>query len=139
MIVELEAIPQVAVDFVNADHRREGQLLNELAEAVEDHRAGRCPASAVSSRWDALFVHTREHFGREEAAMQRTGFPPYPVHKFEHDRVLEQMKAEGEHFRTSGDADRLWKYVSTDVPSWFVEHIETMDTVTAQFIASRGG
>jgi hemerythrin len=138
-IVDLERIPLVPLDFINADHREEGRLLNVLGEAVEEHRTGRCPAGTVLARWEAFLAHTVEHFGREEAAMQRTGFPPYPVHKGEHERVLEEMRVEGEHFRVSGDAARLWKYVSSDVPAWFVGHIESMDHVTAQFIASRGG
>jgi hemerythrin len=138
-IVDLERIPQVPLDFVNADHREEGRLLNALAEAVEATRAGRAEATEVLQAWDALFAHTEQHFGREEAAMLRTGFPPYPVHKGEHERVLAEMRTEGERFRAGGDAARLWAYVSSDVPAWFVGHIETMDHVTAQFIASRGG
>ncbi len=55
------------------------------------------------------------------------------------ERVLEEMRVEGEHFRVSGDAAGLWKYVSSDVSAWFAGHIESMDHVTAQFIASRGG
>jgi hemerythrin len=137
MIVDLEVIPQVAVDFINEDHRREGQLVNELAQAITDHRAGKGPAEAIAARWDALLVHTREHFGREEAAMQQTGFPPFAVHKGEHERVLAEMSAEGRSFRERGDVERLWRYVTVAVPAWFVEHIDTMDNVTAQFIASR--
>jgi len=139
MIVDLEIIPQVAVDFINADHRREGQLVNELAQAIADQRAGKGPPEAIAARWAALLLHTREHFGREEAAMQRTGFPPFAVHKGEHERVLAEMDDEGRSFRESGDVERLWRYVTVDVPAWFVEHIDTMDNVTAQFIDSREG
>jgi hemerythrin len=139
MLVDLEKIPQVALGFVNDDHREEGRLLNELGAAVRAHRDGKASVENVLHRFEELFVHTREHFGREEAAMQRVGFPPYPMHKAEHDRVLEELEAEGEHFRETGDTARLWKYVSDAVPAWFLGHIQSMDHVTAAFVAMREG
>ena len=35
--------------------------------------------------------------------MREVGFPPYPVHKGEHDRVIEEMESEETHFRETGD------------------------------------
>jgi hemerythrin len=138
-IVDLEQIPQVSLPFMNDDHRQEGRLLNELAEAVKGHRAGKVAVETVLHRLEALFEHTQEHFAREEEAMRKTGFPPYPMHKAEHDRLLEEMESEETHFRETGDTARLWGYVSASVPEWFVSHIRSMDHVTAGFIAERGG
>jgi hemerythrin len=139
LLVDLDAIPQVALPFVNDDHREEGRLLNELADAVKGHRTGAVPVETVLHRLEALFAHTQEHFAREEEAMREVGFPPYPVHKGEHDRVLEEMESEETHFRETGDTARLWKYVSEAVPTWFVGHIQSMDAVTAQFVVMRKG
>jgi hemerythrin len=138
-IVDLDAIPQVALAFINDDHREEGKLLNDLADAVKGHRAGKVPVETVLHRFEALLQHTQEHFGREEEAMQQSGFPPYQVHKGEHDRVIDEMESEETHFRETGDTGRLWSYVSEAVPSWFVAHIQSMDAVTAQFVAARRG
>jgi hemerythrin len=138
-LVDIAAIPQVPLAFMNDDHREEARLLNELADALEAHRGGEAPRAAVLERWDTLHRHTVEHFGREEAAMQRVGFPPYPVHKAEHERVLEEMRAEARRFAEDGDAERLWRYVSEAVPAWFVEHIQSMDHVTGGYISMRGG
>ncbi len=138
-IVDLEAIPQVALPFINDDHREEGRLLNELAEAVKGHKAGKVPVETVLHRFEALLAHTQEHFGREEEAMRDVSFPPYPVHKEEHDRVIEEMESEETHFRETGDTGRLWSYVSQAVPTWFVGHIQSMDAITAQFVGLRKG
>jgi hemerythrin len=137
-LVELTEIPQVALPFINDDHREEARLLNTLAEALEAHRQGG-PKATVETAFAALLTHTREHFGREEEAMRRAGFPPYPVHKEEHDRVLEEMEAEGQAFARGGKAEVLWRYVAQAVPAWFIAHIQSMDTITAQFVAMRGG
>jgi hemerythrin len=138
-LVDLDAIPQVALPFINHDHREEARLLNDLADAVAGHRAGKVPVETVLHRLEALFEHTQEHFGREEEAMQKAGFPPYPVHKGEHERVLEEMEAEEVHFRETGDTARLEAYVTEGVPAWFIQHIQSMDAVTAQFVVMRGG
>ncbi len=136
-IVEVRHIPPVALSFMNDDHHLEACLLNELGDAIERHRAGRAATPAVLERLDALLDHTREHFAREEAAMEECGFPAYAVHKAEHDRVLSEMSAEGRAFQQSGDIARLWAYVSDAIPAWFVQHIHSMDLVTSHFVASR--
>jgi hemerythrin len=138
-IVDLEAIPQVELQFINDDHREEGRLLNELADAVKGHLGGKIPVEAVLHKLDALLEHTQEHFGREEDAMRQAGFPPYEVHKGEHDRVVDEMESEETHFRETGDTKRLWSYVSEGIPTWFVGHIHSMDAVTAQFVKMRRG
>ncbi|HET8734185.1 MAG TPA: hemerythrin family protein [Anaeromyxobacteraceae bacterium] len=138
-LVDVDAIPQVALPFINEDHHREAELLNELADAVKGHKTGKVPVETVLHRLEALYEHTREHFGREEEAMRSVSFPPYPVHKGEHERVLEEMEAEETHFRETGDTGRLWSYVSEGVPAWFTNHILTMDAITAQFVAQMRG
>jgi hemerythrin len=138
-LVDLDAIPQVALPFMNDDHREEARLLNELADALGAHGDGRATAQAVLQAFEALHAHTRDHFWREEEAMQRTGFPPFAIHKAEHDRVLAEMEEEGRSFREGGDAARLWAYVSEAIPAWLVGHIQTMDLMTSRFVAARGG
>jgi len=137
-LVALDAIPQVPLDFINQDHREEARLLNELAEALEAHRSGRTGPEPVLACFEVLFHHTQEHFGREDAAMQQSGFPPYPMHHGEHVRVLEELGEEGRAFGEGGDAARLHAYVTQAIPAWFVNHILTMDLMTARFVASRG-
>jgi hemerythrin len=137
--VALDAIPQVALQFMNDDHREEARLLNEAIDAVAGHRDGKTPVEAVLHAFEALLQHTQEHFGREEEAMRQVAFPPYPMHKGEHDRVIDEMEAEETHFRETGDTRRLFGYLTDAVPAWFVSHIQSMDAVTAQAVTLRRG
>ena len=137
--VELDAIPQFELPFMDEDHLEEGHLLNLAAAALEAFRAGSGSKDDVLSRLDALDEHTREHFGREEEAMRRVGFPPAQVHAAEHARVLAEMETEATAFHASGDAARLGRYLAETVPAWIVNHILTMDQITARFVATRGG
>jgi hemerythrin len=136
-IVDLDAIPTVALTFMNEDHREEGRLLNDAVDALEALRAGRAAPPAVLGALEALLAHTREHFEREEATMRDARFPPYPVHKAEHDHVVGELEIEIRRFRETGETGRLRAYLTEAVPRWFVAHIESMDTVTARFVASR--
>ncbi len=134
--VDLAAIPQVPLSFMNDDHRVEANLLNQLAQALEElARIGTGPAE-VLARFDALLSHTAEHFERENQAMQRSNFPPYPVHRAEHDRVLEQMRLARDAFATSGALEPLRAYVVEAIPAWFISHIQSMDSVTAAFLSA---
>ena len=139
-LVDLDAIPQVPLDFINADHREEARLLNELDEAVagaprRPHRPRRrwWPASRSSSSTPASTS------GARRRPCGSVGFPPYPVHQGEHERVLAELAAEGQAFAAGHDADRLAEYVGKAVPAWFTNHILTMDLMTARFVQMRGG
>jgi hemerythrin len=134
--IDVHHIPQVALSFMNDDHHLEACLLNDLVEALEDHR-GSTWKGEVLKRLHALLAHTREHFAREEAAMEESGFPAYMVHKAEHDRVLDEFQAEARAFQEKSDAARLVAYVSRAVPAWFLQHIQSMDLVTSRFVAAR--
>jgi hemerythrin len=128
-------LPDLPVNFMNADHQREVELVNALEEALSAQERGEGAVDAVLERLSLLAVHTREHFMREESMMREAGFPAYPMHKAEHDRVLAEMNAEARAFRDSKDGARLARYLGSTLPSWFRNHVRTMDVVTARFVA----
>ncbi|MBI5005680.1 MAG: hemerythrin family protein [Nitrosomonadales bacterium] len=127
--------PQVALDFMNRDHAEfvglRAQLLELIATAPPDAR--------VDKLLDELLEHTRHHFAAEERLMQEVGFPPYAMHKGDHDSVLANMTAKVERWRQGHDAALLREWLERDVGDWFVNHVSTMDFVTAGFIKAQGG
>jgi hemerythrin len=135
-IVDVSSLPRVALDFQNEDHEAEGRLLNEVASAIGRYCDGSEGQDAVLAPLEALVEHTREHFEREDRLMREQGFPAYAVHRAEHARVLSEMEREAFAFREQGDPSRLSRYVTAVLPSWFVNHIQTMDDVTARFAAT---
>jgi hemerythrin len=131
-------LPILPVAFMNADHAREAQLVNDIEVALAALGRGEGTLGQIVERLSLLAVHTREHFLREESMMREARFPAYPVHKAEHDRVLSEMDREARAFRERGDAERLSRYLFEALPAWFVHHIRTMDSVTASFCARTG-
>ncbi len=133
--VDPVTLPQVAVAFMNDDHRAEARLLNDISEALEALREGRGGKSEVDAAWRALTLHMRAHFDREEQAMSRAKYPGYDVHRSEHKLMLAAMDAEARAFEVGGDADCLARYVESAMPAWLVHHIEATDSATAEYLA----
>ena len=123
MPMEIPAMTQV--------HEEERVMLNDiyalLAQAQPD-------APLIDARLDALIHHTTAHFEQENRNMLLINFPPYPVHKEEHDIALAGMKAAFDHWKTSRDLPALRQYLETDLPAWLQQHIATMDMITARFL-----
>jgi len=136
-LIDLASIPNLPLSAVNADHADEARLLNEAADAVDRYQAGTAGREAVIAALDALYAHTREHFGREEALMQSSSFPEASLHAAEHVRVLVELDAAERAFKDTGDATPLVKYLR-DTAGWFEEHLLSMDLATARFAKEWG-
>ena len=68
----------------------------------------------------------------------KVGFPAYPVHKAEHDRVLGEIDEVASRWAETQDRSELGSWLRGGFPSWLVEHIQTMDNVTSRFLAQAG-
>ena len=122
--------PQVALEFMNLDHAEFVALRDKLLVLLQSQPSD----NEVNSLLDELFEHTRRHFAEEERLMLETGFPPYPVHKGEHDQVLANMTAQLERWKYGRDAAATRDWLDKAVGDWFITHVGTMDLVTAGFI-----
>ncbi len=124
--------PQVELDFMNRDHAEFVGLRESLLAALAQNAA---PA-AIEDLLDRLLAHTRSHFAEEEHLMRQVGFPPYPMHKGEHDRVLANMETQTAKWKQNGDAQALHEWLERAVGDWFINHVSAMDFVTARYIAA---
>jgi hemerythrin len=122
--------PQVALDFMNRDHAEVVAMRSRLLGLISAH----APETGVDTLLHELLEHTRHHFAEEERLMQETGFPPYPMHKGEHDNVLADMAARIERWKQGRDVEVLRDWLEHAVGDWFVNHVTTMDFVTAGYI-----
>ena len=128
-------LPQVALAFMNEDHAHAATQLEAMAAALDD--APNQPGRLAAACRDFL-QHSREHFAREEEAMQAAGFPPYPVHKSEHDQVLGLLEQLVEAVEAGRVDEATRTTITRGIPDWLVRHVQSMDMVTARWITSRG-
>ena len=125
--------PQVAVESMNATHANEHRLLQELLAALNGDNE-----EALAAAVEAFSTHVHEHFAREEGLMQEYGFPPYPMHKGEHERLLAHLDEICANWQTPEGRAALKRFAEVEYPTWLSQHVSTMDMVTAQFLAMHG-
>lgn len=116
----------VGMAFMDHDHAEAAAQINALAAAQGPERRALLPH---------FIDHCREHFAREEAMMEKTGFFAFACHQGEHQRVLAEL-ATVQSKLEAGDAQD--GYFTQGLPAWLMNHRNTMDFVTAEFARSAG-
>jgi len=116
----------VGVVFMDEDHAEAAALINALAQAQ---------GAARTELMERFIAHCRDHFGREEALMEQTGFFALGCHKGEHTRVLAEFDDVLARLKAGEPQDA---YFAKTLPEWLLIHRGTMDAVTAQFAQESG-
>lgn len=136
MFIEEKNLPLVAMDFMNEIHKEDVAILNRLYDAVCvcEQKSTEENQEQIGSLYQEWLEHTVSHFAGEEKEMQAKGFPPYPIHKGEHENSLTQMRMVLETWQQQKNPEKLRLYLESYVQDWLLNHIQTLDTVTAMFL-----
>jgi hemerythrin len=129
-LIKKEAIPAVALTEMNDVHYEEIVIINQLHDIVISGSDN----DLISEKLLELKDHTVAHFANEERLMQEHGFPPYPIHKYNHDMFLNEFALLVQNWESTKDTEPLKVFLETTLPEWLHNHISTLDTVTAMFL-----
>ncbi len=124
--------PPLAQDFMNREHEEFATLLNRAEQSL-------LMGEPALPHLQNLYHHCEKHFAHEEEEMQLYHFPPYPVHRAEHERVLDMFREQLQNFESSGDVSPVLEFLLETIPDWFGQHLKSMDRVTAQFLYQQKG
>ncbi|HZF69525.1 hemerythrin family protein [Sulfuricurvum sp.] len=116
---------KVGVDSIDKRHEEFYDLYEILKNA---------PDSELLAAFDAVILHTQNHFAEEEADMERIVYPNKAEHKQEHQKALDEMK----YFREKVSSGKLMfakAYVKDRLGDWFRNHLLNMDSDLARVIA----
>lgn len=138
-LLPLDQIPQVVLESMNETHREEVELVNRLAALVATGIGGTVDEPAITDQLEDWLEHTRQHFRQENELMTQYGFPAYPVHSGEHERVLALLDALQKGWLERKTLSPLASFLFEEWPAWFDNHVQTMDNITASFIRQQGG
>ncbi len=133
-VVDPDNMPRVALELMNSVHQEEIVLVNELGALLRSGLDGNVDEAAISQSLAAWITHTREHFEGENRLMKNHNFPPFPVHKGEHDQILIQLSQLEQTWLKDRDVAALARFLYEAWLPWFNAHVKTMDTVTAGFL-----
>ncbi|WP_246828301.1 bacteriohemerythrin [Ectothiorhodospira sp. PHS-1] len=133
-------IPQVAANFMDKDHDEALALLARVVRCLEEMPTSKAESGRLRDDLRDFIEHSRAHFRREEALMKAVEFPPFQLHKQEHDARLEALVAYVDDLDAGvmAPADLKPLLVEDFVP-WYRRHCATMDRATARFVARKEG
>ena len=138
IILTVDTIPEVALDFMNNTHFEEIEMVKALGELITEYQQNDRQIKQITQSLDHWLAHTKAHFSRENELMMKIQFPIYPVHSGEHAQALNEMETIVSSWLKNHDIEALSDYVFTAWPTWFNSHVNSMDMITAQFAIMHG-
>jgi hemerythrin len=118
----------VGVESLDQDHRKMIGLVNDLHSATQQGE-GRAVAGQIIEQ---LMAYAREHFQREEACLERGGYPGLAKHRAEHAALLRQVLALRQQYEC-GQVTVAAK-ASALLREWLSVHIMSHDKAYADFL-----
>jgi len=119
----------LGISRMDETHREFVEFCNDLV-AIEPEDPN------FLERFDAFIAHTAAHFDQENRWMEAIKFPPIACHRGEHDRVL-AVAHEVRQRLEKGDLF-LGRRLLEELPPWFDNHLDTMDTMLALHLKKTG-
>ncbi len=111
--------------FIDGDHQKLVAMINGFHDAMEQGRGSEVIGKVLNN----LLIYTKEHFGREEAQMQRINYPKYLAHKLEHDKLIGEVTQL--HIGFSSGNTLLTVKLSKFLRDWLLTHIKQTDQLLA--------
>ena len=122
----------LGIEEIDADHRQLVAVLDELFVACLEEQ-GRDVLGEILAR---LVDHTRGHFAREEAVMERHAYPGLGAHRREHALLIVQVLEIQRIFEKSAD-QALNNEMLTFLKDWLIDHIQESDGKIKKFVDSQ--
>ncbi|HJM90896.1 MAG: hemerythrin domain-containing protein [Alphaproteobacteria bacterium] len=86
-MVEITRSFEIEVELIDNDHRRLVEIINEITQAIDDDQPEEC-ARLVPD----FVAFTKRHFAREEALLEKNGYPQVDKHRRHHASLDDKMK-----------------------------------------------
>lgn len=125
----------LSVNNVNIDneHKQLFALLDDFYKGIMENS----PKLRLQELIKGLLEYTQTHFAREEAYMQRLGFPEFEAHKKQHDLFID--KANTFYTKMTEGKMILSLEVTNFLKDWLVTHIKGSDQKYARYARETQG
>jgi hemerythrin-like metal-binding protein len=117
--------------LMDGDHGKLVGFVNALYETMESGRGN----DRMSKAMNDLIAYTGEHFGREEAEMERIQYVAALAHKSEHTKLQKQLVELKEMLDAGGKLNV--PAIADFLSGWLREHILTTDMKFAAALKQR--
>ncbi len=135
-LLTIDQVQRIAIDEMQHTHEEEISMLNEIDGLATLYEKDKTKLQELEEKLEAYIQHVKDHFANEERLMRLYAFPPYLMHKAEHDRVLQELNGVLIRWKQHGEINAIISYLRQSV-HWIINHISTMDHMTAMFISQQ--
>lgn len=135
MILDITQIPRVALERMNRVHEKEIDILNELYETIKEFENEEKTIEDIDRVFNEFLKDVDYHFSSEQEMMEQYNFFAYPMHRGEHDMVRGQLASLKKKWEKEKNPEIIKSYIEKEFIPWLINHIQTMDTVTAHFLS----
>lgn len=105
-------------------------IVNDLHKAI----LGKHGKKEIRQIIDRLIEYTKSHFAAEEQLMKACGYPHYPAHKLEHEKLIRQVSELDHELRQSGNIAACDMFAFL-IKEWLIGHILKDDKGYAPYAA----
>ena len=111
----------LALDY---EHREMINLLNRLYTDL----AGDGSRANIVGFLGEVYARISAHFALEETVMRERRYDGFPVHKLDHERLLDEIRDLMDGYEDSGDDDETFRAdFGGCLEAWFVDHFREQD------------
>ena len=123
----------VGIDTIDSQHRELFKRINNLVQAIKEHRC----KNEIDGTIKFLDDYARVHFAEEEKRMQETAYPGLEEQQQEHIRYLQalnELKEQASLPRVQGSSYDLSATTNQVIVDWIVDHIIKVDMKFGEYL-----
>ncbi|HBE81003.1 MAG TPA: hemerythrin [Firmicutes bacterium] len=133
MAIEWTEDLTVGVSKIDDQHKELYRRINQLLEACSQSK-GR---EVIGETINFLGEYVVDHFGQEEAYMQKYNYPEYPKHKGYHTEFIKSFQDLKARFETDGPGTHIIIMTNRVVVNWLNNHIRNVDNLLGVFLKDK--
>ena len=122
----------IGVLKIDNQHKRLVQIINELSDAMGAGKG----KDVLGKVLNELVLYVNTHFKSEEELMLQHGYEEYETHRYEHEKLTDEVKRFLEDLQT-GKA-LLTGQIMNFLRNWLMDHIVVKDKKLGKFLNSKG-
>lgn len=130
--VAWDSTMSVGVDVLDDDHQRLLEMFNSLLNTGVTTK----DRDDLEGLLNNLIDYTNVHFQREEALMERQGYPDLAAHKAAHRYFVDEIR---KIYQESDEDNAMMLRIDLILllKDWFIEHIQSVDKRYQPYMAGR--
>jgi len=129
--MEPSQLPRVSLERMNKVHEEEINILNRLHQSI----VSQADLEEIDRNFREFLEDVWNHFRSEQEMMEQFNFFAFPMHKGEHDIILGQLENLKKKWEKEQNPELIKAYIEKEFLPWLMNHIQTMDTITAHFLS----